>query len=184
MKKAVMYGAGNIGKGFMGQLFFQNGYNTVFIDINPDVIDALNRDKAYPIKIVSNKDRHEMIIKDVSGIHGMDTNAVAEEIARCDIMCTAVGVNVLPKIVPNLANGIKLRSQTGRPLNIIICENKIDANLYLKQMIKEYLPQEYHSFIEDKVGFIEASVGRMVPVVTDEMKEGNLLRVWVLHTAC
>lgn len=179
MKKAVMYGAGNIGRGFMGQLFFQNEYSTVFVDINEEVINALNKDHEYPIKVVSNESQHELVIKNVSGINGIDSNAVVQEIAQCDIMCTAVGVNVLPKIIPNLANGIKLRSETNRELNIIICENKIDANVYLKQMVKEYLPQQYHDFIERKVGFIEASVGRMVPVVTDKMKEGNVLKVWV-----
>jgi mannitol-1-phosphate 5-dehydrogenase len=177
--KALMYGAGNIGRGFMGQLFFQNGYTTAFIDINKEVINALNKERQYPIKIVSNESQHEIMIKNVYGVDGTDQVAVAEEIAQCDIMCTAVGVNVLPKIIPNLAAGIKLRSKTGRELNIIICENKLDANEYIKQLVKESLPLEYHDYIENKVGFIEASVGRMVPVVTDDMKEGNLLKVWV-----
>lgn len=179
MKKAVMYGAGNIGRGFMGQLFSQSGYCTSFIDINEDVINALNKDGKYPVKVVSNEKQYEITIKNVCGINGVDTNAVAEEIAQCDIMCTAVGVNVLPYIIPNLAEGIKLRSQTGKELNIIICENKLDANEYIKHMVKEHLSDEYHDYIENKVGFIEASVGRMVPIVTDEMKEGNILKVWV-----
>jgi mannitol-1-phosphate 5-dehydrogenase len=177
--KTLMYGAGNIGRGFMGQLFFQNGYSTAFVDINEQVINTLNKDRQYPIKIVSNELQHEITIKNVCGINGTDMAAVAEEIAQCDIMCTAVGVNVLPKIIPNIAEGIKLRSKTGKELNIIICENKIDANEYIKQMVKDCLPCEYHDYIENKVGFIEASVGRMVPVVTDDMKEGNLLKVWV-----
>jgi mannitol-1-phosphate 5-dehydrogenase len=137
MKKAVIYGAGNIGRGFLGQLFFQNGYNTVFIDINEEIINALNKSSEYPIKIVANDYQKEVLIKNVSGIMGTDMDSVAREIAQCDIMCTAVGVNVLPKIIPNIANGIKLRSQTGRELNIIICENKIDADIYLKQMLKK-----------------------------------------------
>ncbi len=29
------------------------------------------------------------------------------------------------------------------------------------------------------VGFVRASVGRMVPIMTDPMREGNLLRIWV-----
>ena len=36
--KAVMYGAGSIGRGFIGALFSEIGYEVVFIDVNDDVI--------------------------------------------------------------------------------------------------------------------------------------------------
>jgi mannitol-1-phosphate 5-dehydrogenase len=48
MKKAVMYGAGNIGRGFIGQLFSQSGYEVVFLDINREVIDRMNLDHSIP----------------------------------------------------------------------------------------------------------------------------------------
>ena len=32
--KAVMYGAGSIGRGFIGALFSEIGYEVVFIDVN------------------------------------------------------------------------------------------------------------------------------------------------------
>jgi mannitol-1-phosphate 5-dehydrogenase len=89
-----------------------------------------------------------------------------------------VGVNVLPHITQNIADGIQLRASTGRELNIIICENKIDADSYMKGMVKEKLDAVYHRYLDEKVGFVEASVGRMVPVMTEEMKEGNILKVW------
>jgi mannitol-1-phosphate 5-dehydrogenase len=50
MKKAVMYGAGNIGRGFIGQLFSESGYHVVFIDIADSVVDRLNKDGCYPVK--------------------------------------------------------------------------------------------------------------------------------------
>ena len=178
MKTAVMYGAGNVGRGFIGQLLYKSNYHTVFVDIDQAIIGEINRCHEYPLKIVSNDVVDETVIGNVSGILGTDSSAVADAIADCDIMCTAVGVNVLPHIVQNLAVGIQKRSATGKELNIIICENKIDADIYLKGMVKEKLEAKYHSYLEEKVGFVEASVGRMVPVMTEEMKEGNILKVW------
>ena len=48
MKKFVMYGAGNIGRGFIGQVFSDAGYQVGFVDINKEVIGKLNSDNEYP----------------------------------------------------------------------------------------------------------------------------------------
>ena len=43
--KAVMYGAGNIGRGFIGQRLFLSGYHTTFIDVNDTVVNLINTEK-------------------------------------------------------------------------------------------------------------------------------------------
>ena len=179
MKKAVMYGAGNIGRGFMGQLFCLNGYETQFIDINRTLIDQLNTQRRYPIKIVSNEAQGEVFIENACCVDGADINAAAEAIAQCDLMSIAVGVNLLPKIVPVLAEGLRRRSASGHALNLILCENKINVDIYLRELVRAGLPEAQHGFLDSHIGFIEASVGRMVPVVTEEMRGDNPLRVWV-----
>ena len=177
MKQVVVYGAGNIGRGYLGQLFSQSGWETVFIDINSEIVSLLNRDHTYPIKVVDNENQIEIKVENVHAVDGTDTSAVANAIASCDLMCTCVGVNVLKKIVPNLCEGIRRRiASGGRKLDIILCENLLQADSYLRKLIKEQMGSD---FPEEKVGFVEASVGRMVPVLREEMKEGNPLRVWV-----
>lgn len=64
-------------------------------------------------------------------------------------------------------------------MNIIICENLIDANLYLKKLILENLPADLHKDFDKSVGLVEASIGRMVPVMDEAMQAGNKLRVYV-----
>ncbi len=59
MKKAIVYGAGNIGRGFIGQLFSQSGYEVVFIDINTDLIKKLNLDRQYPVSILTGSEIKE-----------------------------------------------------------------------------------------------------------------------------
>ncbi len=179
MKKFIMYGAGNIGRGFIGQLFSQSGYSVGFIDINKEVIARLNQDKEYPVEIVTTEGAIEDVVKNVFGIDGTDVELVSEEIATSDIMATAIGVNVLKFIAKPIALGLKKRFERNAGFfNIIICENLIGADHFLKGLIKEQIP-EYADRIDAEVGFVEASIGRMVPVMTEEKKQGNPLRVCV-----
>ncbi len=179
MKKFIMYGAGNIGRGFIGQTFSDAGYKVGFIDINKEVIGRLNQDKCYPVNVVTTNENVEKIVKNVYGIDGTDVELVSNEISSCDLMATAIGVNVLKFIAKPIALGIKKRAEgTKKPLNIIICENLIGADEYLKGLILKEIP-ELEDFVNSSVGFIEASIGRMVPVMTEEKKEGNPLRVYV-----
>ena len=174
-----MYGAGNIGRGFIGPTFSQSGYSVGFIDINQEVIGRLNADKEYPVDVVSGDDVETLAIKNVYGINGNDIELVSDEIASCDVMATAIGVNVLKFIAKPIAKGIEKRFLNGaKPLNIIICENLIGADEYLKGLIKAELPS-YSDRIDNEIGFVEASIGRMVPALSEEKRKGNPLRVAV-----
>ena len=179
MKKFIMYGAGNIGRGFIGPLFSKSGYSVGFIDINQQVISKLNEDNSYPVNVVTSNENVEHIIKNVYGIDGTNLDLVASEISKADVMATAIGVNVLKFIAKPIALGLKKRFEEGaKPLNIIICENMIGADGYLKGLIKDQIP-EYSKEIDEKIGFVEASIGRMVPALPEEKKQGNFLRVAV-----
>ena len=179
MKKFIMYGAGNIGRGFIGQTFANNGYKVGFIDVNMEVVNALNKSNSYPVDIVTCAGVEEQLVENVYGIDGRDIELVSDEIASSDIMATAIGVNVLKFIAKPLALGLKKRFLNNMPnFDIIICENLIGADEYLRNLIKQEIP-EYSNEIDQKVGFVEASIGRMVPVMTDEKRKGNILRVCV-----
>ena len=176
--KAVMYGGGNIGRGFIGMLFSASGYEVRFVDVVEAVVETLNRDHSYPVRILSNAGHKDIRVENVSAVNGRDPEAVAEAIADCDIMATAVGVNVLKFIVPNIAEGIRRRmARNGGPLDIIICENLMDANKVLEGMLKQQLTEAEQAWMDANVGLVEASIGRMVPVQTEEMKDGDPMRV-------
>ena len=122
MKQAIMYGADNIGRGFIGQLFHMSGYETSFIDVNMAVIDQLNTDHQYPVYITDGDCYKEYLVTNVKGVDGRDNAAIAEAIASADVMATAVGVNILKFIAAPFAGGVKLRKEKGitAPLNVII----------------------------------------------------------------
>jgi len=52
MKKAVMYGAGNIGRGFIGALLSQSGYEVTFVDVAQPVVAALRESLELLILVV------------------------------------------------------------------------------------------------------------------------------------
>ena len=175
-----MYGAGNIGRGFIGALLSQAGYRVSFVDVAEPVVRELCEKGRYPVRHVSSDGFEDVWIENVTAVDGRNASAVAEAIAGCDIMATAVGARILKFIVPNIAAGLRLRWKTGeKPLNIIICENLMDANRVLEALIKEHLTDGEIEIFDRTVGLVEASIGRMVPVQTDEMKDGESLRVCV-----
>jgi len=180
MKKAVMYGGGNIGRGFIGAVLSQSGYEVTFIDVAEPVVKALAENHTYPVRYVSSQGHTDVWIENVTAVNGNDTEAASEAIANCDIMATAVGARILKFIVGNIVAGLRKRwARTDAPLNIIICENLMDANLVLEKMLKEQLTAEECQTFDRTVGLVEASIGRMVPVQTEEMKDGDPMRVCV-----
>lgn len=180
MKKAVMYGGGNIGRGFIGALLSQAGYAVTFIDVAEPVVRALSEKNTYPIRYVDSSGFEDVWISNVTAVNGNDREAAAEAIAQCDLMATAVGARILKYIVPNIAAGLRKRWQSGKePLNILICENLNDANKVLEDLLKAQLTGEECQKFDETVGLVEASIGRMVPVQTEEMKDGEPMRVCV-----
>jgi mannitol-1-phosphate 5-dehydrogenase len=181
MKQALIYGAGNIGRGFIGQLFHQSGYETAFIDVNPATVDTLNRDGRYPIFITNGNSYNEYAVTNVRGIMGNDTESVAQAIADAEIMATAVGVNALPYIAAPIALGIRRRMEHGikKPLNIIVCENMIEVDVYLAGLIKKELSEAEQAYFDSHVGLIEPSIGRMVPATPESIAKTNPLAVCV-----
>lgn len=177
-KKMVQFGAGNIGRSFIGQLFSRSGYEVVFVDINKELVEELNKKRAYKLVIKRNELPDEIIlIENVRAIDGGDKEAVVQKIVDTDIIATAVGKYALPKIVPVIAQGLQLRyKKRGKnPLDIIIAENLRNVAGYLRKELKSHLPREYP--FEELVGLIESSIGKMVPLMKEEDKKKDLL--WI-----
>ena len=180
MKKALIFGAGNIGRGFIGQLFSQSGYEVVFADINELIIEAINRKGNYPITIVSNEASKEIIISPVRGVDSRDIDAVEVEVLETDLIATAVGMRALEKVSETIASGLRKRWKEGnfKPVNIIICENMLNADKHMAKTIAHKLTLEEQTFFKETVGLVEASIGRMVPVVV-QTQGSDPLRVFV-----
>lgn len=170
MKKAVHFGAGNIGRGFIGEILFENGFEIAFVDVNETIIDALNERGSYEIEIAEEGQRHIA----VSGVRGINNRlhpeAVVEAIAEADLVTTAIGPNILPFIASLVAQGIEARQATGNlaPLDVLACENMIGGSEFLYEEVKKHLSEAGLAFAQEHIGFPNAAVDRIVPAQSHE----------------
>ena len=162
--KMLMYGAGSIGRGFIGPLFAQAGFEVVFVDISAPIVEALNKNGRYHYTVAV-QPPYDVEVKGVRGVSGLDEAAVLAEIASCDIMATSLGAAVLQRVAPLIARGLVARFQTtGKPLDILICENLKNAAELLYGWLSDALPEEEQRDLAVRCGLVEAAIGRMVPV--------------------
>ena len=174
-KTILIFGAGKIGRSFIGQLFGQSGYNVVFTDVDLDLVNELNRRKSYPV-VIKGKTEETILVKNVRAVSGLNRNAVTKEVAKASIMAVSVGKNALEKIIPVIAEGLKRRQELtpGRPVDIIIAENMRAAGEFIRSGLAELLPENYP--LDKLVGLVETSIGKMVPIMTaEELKNDPLL---------
>ncbi|QLB18010.1 mannitol-1-phosphate 5-dehydrogenase [Mannheimia granulomatis] len=161
---ALHFGAGNIGRGFIGKLLADAGVFVTFADINQTQIDQINQNKQYGVKIVGDDSRVE-IVKNIAAINSQDENAVIEQVKTTDLITTAVGPNVLGFIAPLFAKALVARVESGntQPLNIIACENMVRGTSFFKAKIFENLTACEQEKVEQFVGFVDSAVDRIVP---------------------
>lgn len=168
MKRAIQFGAGNIGRGFIGAVLSEAGYHVVFADVNQQIIDRINEDGAYTVHIMDVESR-DVRITNISGVNS-GGDAIVDEIVRAEMITTAVGLRILPYIAPAIAKGIAARRAAGveSPLNIVACENGIRATSQLKVEVYKHLAAEDAEWAAAHVGFADCSVDRIVPPVRSE----------------
>jgi mannitol-1-phosphate 5-dehydrogenase len=187
MKQVVHFGAGNIGRGFIGALFSQSGYHVTFIDLADQIINQLNEKKQYQVKLATEQ-QEEVTISNVSGLNNMTQESeVIEAIKHATFLTTAIGPTILPRIAPLIAKGLieRVKSNDDK-LYVIACENQISATDLLKGYILENLDEQTKADLIDKVYFFNSAVDRIVPIQNNKGSLDVLVEAyyeWVVETS-
>jgi mannitol-1-phosphate 5-dehydrogenase len=178
LKKAIQFGAGNIGRGFLGELFHRAGYKIIFVEKDEKLVEEINQKGGYTLEIVGPRRFERYEIDKIMAIIASDQARINREMARADIMAISVGRAALPQVVSILAEGLKARCRArSRVLNIIIAENVLKGEELLYQMLAKNMDKEYKLYLDEKVGLVQAVVSRMVPVLSQEIKEKDPLYI-------
>ena len=164
MKKAVHFGAGNIGRGFIGLLLSQAGYHVAFVDVAAPLVNDINELGKYNVQIFGEAEK--TLVENVSAINSNENlDALLDAIVEADIVTTAIGPNILKFIAPNIAKGLTKRIAVNKtPLNIIACENMVGGSTVLKNFVYENLADDVKPAVQKLIGFPDAAVDRIVPL--------------------
>ncbi len=164
MKQLVQWGAGNIGRSFIGQVFARNGWHVTFIDVDKELIALLNEKGSYQVTSVSGDTSQTVEVTGIRAIDANDEQQVIEAIVNCDIISTSVGKQILPRIAPLLAAALVKRYEL-KPtvaLDLIIAENIHDGDSIIFELLANQLPPDFP--LADYLGLIQTSIGKMVPI--------------------
>lgn len=156
---AVHFGAGNIGRGFIGLALHQAGHRVTFVDVDDSLIDALNAAASYRVFETGVEGRVHTITN-FSGINSRsDPEAVVSAIAGADIVTTAVGPRILEFVAPLIARGLAARSAPD-PLAVMACENAIGASDTLRAVVALHATADQL----ERARFANTAVDRIIPL--------------------
>ncbi|VAW14513.1 Mannitol-1-phosphate 5-dehydrogenase [hydrothermal vent metagenome] len=175
--KIAIFGAGKIGRGFIGQLFSRGGFEVVFIDVYKPVINELNLHGGYNVVFKSGQE-NVIRVTNARGVFAGDRQKVVAEVATAGIAAVSVGLNGLKEIFPLLGEALKMRlnSYGLEPLDLIIAENTRNADIYIQNELKKLLPPDFP--LDAMIGLIETSIGKMIPLMRKEDLKKDLLRIF------
>jgi len=162
--KIVVFGAGATGRGHVGLLAAQAGFQIVFVDKKPDLVEALRRAGQYVVKLYGDR-RQEITVSRYRVCFYEDRQTIAEEIRDAALVLTAVFDQNLPDVARTVALAVSAGRRSGRTrlLNCIACENMMDSSSTLGRHVRGLLGPEDSAWCGQFVGFPDCMISRVVP---------------------
>ena len=172
MKKAIHFGAGKIGRGFIAELLHDSGYEIIFGDVVDELVDSINKEHQYPLFLIDHN-YEEKIINHVSAYSNIkDSDKLIDEMCQAEIITTSVMATNLSKVAPLITKGLQKRSaQTKDKVIVMACENAImGTDILKKAMIETNILTEEE--LDSIAVFPNTAVDRMVFGGVHNGKEG------------
>jgi mannitol-1-phosphate 5-dehydrogenase len=185
-KKAVHFGGGNIGRGFVAEFLHNSGYFVTFVDVMDSIINQLQETPSYTVTEIGDDGERKFTIdhyKAINSKYNMDD--VVKAIAEADIVTCAVGPNILKFVAEPVAKAIEARTRS-EPLAVIACENAINATTTWKGFIEKYIEDKLNKDtlkdIEKRARYANSAIDRIVPA--QDADAGLNVKIEKFHEWC
>jgi len=168
LKKAVLIGAGKIGRGIIAKSLIGAGYSLTLLDVDEELIALLRAAKSYTVRSL---DETTDYTETITGYQAYSIGSKEAQTAICnaDIIFVSVGVNNLSALMRVVMCHLLKRVQTFRPpVDMVFCENIVGVSGRIENILKHELGVDT-SIFQGKVGFSGGSVGVVVPPFTDSL---------------
>jgi len=189
-KRVMILGAGSTGRGHLGELAFEAGWDLVLVDKDADLVSRLSEAGRYTVDLYGPTSHRSVIVDRLRAYHVDDVAGVLSDCLDLPLILTSVFSHNLPQIAPLVARIIQARAASGvaTPLNIVCCENMQDSSSMLRSLVMPLLGKTGDShrfgpggalgpdhFAEiggcprfPQVGFPDCMVSRVVPLATED----------------
>lgn len=170
-KKAIIWGAGRIGRGFAADVFRAAGYDLVFWDNDARLMQSMQKNGKYSIlKLGADQGNTTTFISDYTAYTPDQIAQFENDAAAADVIAISVFPTAFADVVEQLIKILRLRRQkTDAPLDVVILANMPRAGAAFSKMLRERADDELCKYLEQKVGVDEAIVIRMATIATPEM---------------
>lgn len=176
-KSLLLFGAGKIGRSFIAQIFSLSGYKITFVEANLELVRLLNQRRTYPVEVKSDSEK-TILIQNFRALHVDEKDKIFAEVAQCNLCAVSVGTGGFDSVAMLLSGGISRRYNFSphAPLDIILAENLRNAG----RVFEERIVKQIGDLIPVKTfcGFIETSIGKMVPLMKEEDIKEDPLKVF------
>ena len=154
---AVHFGAGNIGRGFIGALLQDAGYHVVFADVNQELIESMRALGSYTLTELAPTPK-QTVYSDFQVLNSVtEAQSLTQLIAKAEIVTASVGANILERIAPIIEAGLNQRSLVDK-LVVMACENALGASEIIKRAMKD------QQLANKRAIFCNTAVDRIVPL--------------------
>ena len=178
MKKSILFGAGKIARGFLGQLLYLSDFEITFVDVYEPIVSVLNEKKTYHVHVLGD----ESLDSDVTHIKAYlfdEKESIYHTFYESDIAFVSVGGNHLTDVAKSLADIFNRFGIQKKIKNIIVCENWRDAANTFKTAMLKFLNEENKNLFEEFIGVSEAVLMRTATQPDEELAKLYPQDVWV-----
>ena len=156
MKLAVHFGAGNIGRGFIAPVLFENDYKVIFVDVNKELVSLINSEKSYRVTSINSNSSDINIVSNITAIDLASADELRTALLGADLISTSVGPKFVKDIYQKVAELDNDRNQI-----FVAFENMYRASSVSSNSVEKLNPN---------LEIIDAVVDKIVPPqITDSL---------------